>query len=61
MEGPVFVSLNIFLIGMVCNITLENMQHLFTKIPVMPKKECIKFVVNSRIHEIGKKATPIYI
>ena len=27
----------------------------------LPKKECIKFVVNSRIHEIGKKATPIYI
>ena len=52
MEGSVF-SLNIFLIGMACNITLENMQHLLT--------ECTKSVVNSRIHGIGKKATPICI
>ena len=25
------------------------------------KNECMKFVVNSRLHEIGKKATQLYI
>ena len=62
MEGSVF-SLNIFVIGMVCYITLENMQHLSIKIPVISlhKTECTKSVVNSRIHGIGKKAAPLHI